>query len=193
MDWALSRAPFSAYRARALAGLHGDVLEIGFGTGLNLPFYPATIASLTIVDPNPGVHALAAPRLAAFPHRVTRHVATSEALPIDAESIDVVVSTWTLCSIPDVDRAMTEVRRVLRPGGRFVFVEHGMSDDVGVRRWQHRLTPLQRCFADGCHLDRDIQAIVARALRIDALARSEVPQASRIIGSMYEGRAIKDA
>jgi ubiquinone/menaquinone biosynthesis C-methylase UbiE len=191
MDWALSRAPFSVYRRAALADVGGDVLEIGFGTGLNLAFYPPAVASLTIVDANPGVHALAVRRLEAFPHPVTRHLASIEALPLPDAVFDVVVSTWTLCSIADVDRALCEVRRVLRPGGRFVFVEHGRSEDAAVRRWQDRLTPVQRRLADGCHLNRDIEAIVSRRLPIASMTRSYAGGAPRIIGCMYEGTAIK--
>jgi ubiquinone/menaquinone biosynthesis C-methylase UbiE len=192
MDWALSQATFTAYRRAVLAVVDGEVLEIGFGTGLNLAHYPASVSRLTIVDPNPGVHALARSRIAAAPFPIDRHLLGVERLPMADAAFDCVVSTWTLCSIPDVDRALAEIRRVLKPGGRFCFVEHGRSEDVGVRRWQDRLTPLQRRLADGCHLNRDIAALVARHFRIDTLDRSYAEQAPRIIGCMYQGIAVRD-
>jgi SAM-dependent methyltransferase len=123
---------------------------------------------------------------------VDLRVQTAEELPFEDGSFDCVVSTWTLCSIPEVDRAMSEVFRVLKPGGRYVFLEHGLSDYPGVQRWQHRLTPLQRRLADGCRLDLDVEALIRegpfRDLRIERFLLEGTP---RLVGSMYRGLALK--
>jgi ubiquinone/menaquinone biosynthesis C-methylase UbiE len=178
-------------REETLAGVAGEVLEIGFGTGLNLRHYPAAVAALTAVDVNPGMIALARRRLdgALFPVRL--ETVAAEALPFDAGSFDAAVSTWTLCSIAEPGRALAEVRRVLRPGGRLAFVEHGLHGDAGVARWQRRLTPIQRRIADGCHLDRDIAALVAAAgFELGRLDRFDLPSTPRVLGHLYRGDAV---
>jgi ubiquinone/menaquinone biosynthesis C-methylase UbiE len=161
MDIAMRGPMFAEQRRVVLAAAAGDVLEIGFGTGLNLPHYPSAVRSITTVDPNVGMSALAQRRIAASPIPVTPHTLSGERLPFADNSFDSVVSTWTLCSIPDVEQALAEIFRVLKPGGRFCFVEHGLAPDPNVQRWQRRLTPIQRVIADGCHLDRPIDHLVA--------------------------------
>lgn len=163
LDWLMSQPAFTQAREELLGDIAGNVLEIGFGTGLNLSHYPATVNQLTTVDVNPGVHRLAEKRLkgAAIPVRFA--LISGENLPMADASFDAVVSTWTLCSIPDVESALQEVRRVLKPGGKFYFVEHGLSPDPKVAQWQHRLTPVQKIIADGCHLNRDHLALIAAA------------------------------
>lgn len=181
----------SELREETLAGLAGEVLEIGFGTGLNLPHYPTEVAALTAVDPNPGMVAMARRRLdgARFPVRL--ETVAAEALPFDSGSFDAAVSTWTLCSVAEPGRALAEVRRVLRPGGRLVFVEHGLHGDAGVARWQRRLTPIQRRIADGCHLDRDIAALIAGAgFALARLDRFDLPRTPRLLGHLYRGEAV---
>ncbi len=163
LDWLMSQAAFTQARGELLADIHGEVLEIGFGTGLNLDHYPATVTTLTSVDVNPGVHRLAAKRLQKYPRPVRFALVSGERLPMPDASFDAVVSTWTLCSIPDVESALREVKRVLKPGGKFYFVEHGLSPDPAVAKWQHRLTPLQKIIADGCHLDRDHLTLITAA------------------------------
>jgi len=156
LDLSMADASLGDYRQAALANVTGDVLEIGFGTGLNLPYYPDRIRQLTTVDPSPGVHRLAQKRIEASPIAVDHRMVSGEALPMGDRSFDSVVSTFTLCSIPKIEAALAEIYRVLKPGGRFFFVEHGLSHEPGIQAWQHRLTPIQKCIAGGCHLDRNL-------------------------------------
>lgn len=163
LDWIMSQPAFMAAREELLATVEGDVLEIGFGTGLNLDYYPETVASLTTVDVNPGVHRLAEKRLAKSSLPVKFELISGERLPMPDDSYDAVVSTWTLCSIPDVLSALKEIRRVLKPDGKFFFVEHGLSPDPSIAKWQHRLTPIQKVIGDGCHLNRDTLKLIEQA------------------------------
>lgn len=160
LDMAMSSAELSRYRQEVLAQVAGETLEIGFGTGLNLPYYPQHIRKLVTVDANPGMNALASKRIQAADITVQHHVLNGENLPFSDCSFDSVVSTWTLCSIANVEQALREIHRVLKVGGRFLFVEHGLSHDPRVQVWQNRLTPIQKVIADGCHLNRDIQRLV---------------------------------
>lgn len=147
-------------RARVNASLRGEVLEVGFGSGLNVPHYPSDITRVTAIDPSVVGRRLAAGRVAARGIAVEYIGTDGQALSLPSASIDHVITTWTLCSIPEVDRALAEIRRVLRPGGSFHFVEHGRSPDRGVAAWQDRLTPMQRRIAGGCHLNRPIDQLV---------------------------------
>ena len=183
--------PFASYRRSLLADVSGDVLEIGFGTGLNLAYYPDSVRSLTIIDPNPGVHRLAQKRLQKTPLPITQKQIGGEALPFENHQFDSVVSTWTLCSIPDVDRAIAEAHRVLKPGGKFYFIEHGRSDRPGVQKWQDRITPLQKKLADGCHLNRPIQDLVAVKFPDINLKTYVATMLPEVIGYFYEGIATK--
>lgn len=151
-------------RKRWVPRAHGEVLEIGVGSGLNLAFYdPARARSVTAIDPSAPLLARAAPRArdARVPIELVR--GDAEALPFADATFDSVVMTYTLCSIPHPERALAELRRVLRPDGELVFVEHGLSDDPSTRRWQRRLTPLWKQVSGGCHLDRDAGALVRAA------------------------------
>jgi ubiquinone/menaquinone biosynthesis C-methylase UbiE len=163
LDWLMSQPAFTQAREELLKDIAGNVLEIGFGTGLNLFHYPATVDQLTTVDVNPGAHRLAEKRLEGATLPVRFALISGENLPMADASFDAVVSTWTLCSIPDVESALQEVRRVLKPGGKFYFVEHGLSPDPKIAKWQHRLTPVQKIIADGCHLNRDHLALISAA------------------------------
>lgn len=194
MDWALSREHIDTLRSRLLEPVGGHVLEIGFGTGLNLFHYPSTVTTLTAIDPNPGMHAIARERTRRGRFPVDLRQGDCRALPMDDGAFDCAVSTFTLCSIPDVDAAMREVYRVLRPGGRFYFLEHGLSERPGVARWQHRLNPLQKRLGDGCHLDRDIPALVRGAgFSISALSTYDVERTPRVVGHFFEGSAVRPA
>jgi ubiquinone/menaquinone biosynthesis C-methylase UbiE len=150
-------------RERVCAGLAGDVVEIGFGSGLNVPFYPDSVTRVHAVEPTDLGWKLAAKRLAASAVPVERAGLDGQALPFDDDSFDCAVSTWTMCTIPDVEAALAEVRRVLRPGGTLHFVEHGLSPDVSVARWQHRMEPMQKRLFGGCHLTREIADLVEGA------------------------------
>ena len=150
-------------RRRVCAGLHGRVVEIGFGSGLNVAFYPTAVESVSVVEPADLGWKLAAERVAASPVRIQRAGFDGQALPFEDASFDTAVSTWTMCTIPDVDAALRELRRVLKPGGTLHFVEHGLAPDLGVQRWQHRLEPMQKLLFGGCHLTRDIPALLTAA------------------------------
>jgi ubiquinone/menaquinone biosynthesis C-methylase UbiE len=150
-------------RQRVCAGLAGDVLEIGFGSGLNVPFYPAAVQRVDAVEPSDVAWRLAGDRLAASPVAVHRSGLDGQSLPFEDDRFDAAISTWTLCTIPDVATALAEVRRVLKPGGELHFVEHGLAPDASVRRWQHRFEPIQKRLVGGCHLTRQIPELLAAA------------------------------
>jgi SAM-dependent methyltransferase len=150
-------------RRQLLASVQGHVVEIGFGTGLNLPFYGPDVLSLTTVDPSEGNTKLADGRINQVDFPVMQKLLSAETLPFKDASVDAVVSTWTLCSIPNVEQALQEIRRILKPNGVFHFVEHALSPNDKTAMWQHRLTPIQKVVADGCHLDRDMVALIEAA------------------------------
>jgi ubiquinone/menaquinone biosynthesis C-methylase UbiE len=155
------RAPFiTRYRRELLAQVDGNILEIGFGTGLNLPCYPEAVRRLTVVEPNAGMHRLAERRLQESPIELEARTLGGESLPFEADSFDCVVSTFTLCSIDRVESALAEVWRVLKPGGRFLFLEHGLSPSPRVQRWQRRLNWLSFRLGDGCRLDRNMRELI---------------------------------
>jgi SAM-dependent methyltransferase len=137
-------------RERVCAGLHGDVIEIGFGSGHNVPFYPGAVQRVAAIEPADLGWKLARDRVSASPVTVERSGLDGQSLPFPEDTFDTALSTWTLCTIPDPVLALTEVRRVLRPGGTLHFVEHGLAPDERVRRWQHRLEPLNKRVAGGC-------------------------------------------
>ena len=150
-------------RERACAGLHGQVVEIGFGSGHNVPFYPDTLERVAAIEPSELGWKLARDRVSASPVTVERSGLDGQSLPFPDDTFDTALSTWTLCTIPDPVLALTEIRRVLRPGGTLHFVEHGLAPDERVRRWQHRLEPLNKRVAGGCHLTRPILDLLRTA------------------------------
>jgi ubiquinone/menaquinone biosynthesis C-methylase UbiE len=193
LDLALSGERMERYRRQLLAHVQGAVLEIGFGTGLNLSCYPEHIRKITGVDPNPGMGSLARRRIASSPIAVDWQVADAQELPFPSQSFDSVVSTWTLCSIPNVAKALREIRRVLRAGGKLFFLEHGLSEDPQVQRWQNRLNPLQKVIADGCNLNRDMARLIREAgFRFEQLERFYMADQPKFIGYTYQGIALPD-
>ncbi|MFD0259422.1 class I SAM-dependent methyltransferase [Kitasatospora indigofera] len=150
-------------RRRVCDGLAGEVVEIGFGSGLNIPFYPATITRVSAVEPSDLGWRLASRRLAATRIPVQRTGLDGQSLLYPDDSFDAALSTWTLCTIPDAEAALHELRRVLKPGGALHFVEHGLAPDESVRRWQHRLDPMQQRLFGGCHLTRPIVDLLTAA------------------------------
>jgi SAM-dependent methyltransferase len=150
-------------RRRVCEGLHGGVLEIGFRSGLNVPYYPSAVVEVTAIEPSDLAWELAAERLAASTVPVRRSGLDGQRLPLDDDSVDSAVSTWTMCTIPDVATALRELARVLKPGGTLHFVEHGLAPDEKVQRWQHRLEPLQKRLFGGCHLTRRITELLTDA------------------------------
>ena len=192
MDLGMSGKVTTPYRQEVLRQARGKVLEIGFGSGLNLPYYPAHIQELDTVDVNEGMNALARKNLARSSIAVSCHVLDAQRLPFLDASFDTVVSSWTLCSIARVDQALAEVYRVLKPGGRFLFVEHGLSPDADVQKWQHRLTPLQKWVADGCHFNRNIERIIGAAgFRIEHLRKEYAAGIPKVSGYFYIGTATR--
>jgi ubiquinone/menaquinone biosynthesis C-methylase UbiE len=163
LDKAMSGPEMDLLRKEALAPSRGRVLEIGFGTGLNVPHYPQGIESLAALDPNPGMEARARERLgtASFPVEFQR--GSGEALPYPDGAFETVVTTFVLCSLGDAPRALGEIRRVLAPGGRYVLLEHGLSKEPSVQKWQHRLNGFNKLLLGNCHLNRPIRALVAKA------------------------------
>jgi ubiquinone/menaquinone biosynthesis C-methylase UbiE len=190
-DLVMSRGELTPIRARVAASLDGEVLEVGFGSGLNVPHYPAAVTQVQAVDPATIGRKLAAKRVAVSSVPVQYVDLDAQALSVESASIDHVLTTWTLCSIPDVDRALSEIRRVLRPGGSFHFVEHGRSPDRKVADWQDRLTPIQRRVAGGCHLNRPIDQLVRNSgLQVIQL-ENYYAKGPRPFGYMFEGVATK--
>jgi SAM-dependent methyltransferase len=150
-------------RRRVCGGLAGDVVEIGFGSGLNVPFYPAAVTRVAAVEPSDVGWKLAAGRLRAAGVPVQRSGLDGQSLPFADDSYDAALSTWTLCTIPDVAAALAEVRRVLKPGGTLHFLEHGLAPDERVRRWQRRLDPVGQRIVGGCHFTRSIVDLLTTA------------------------------
>lgn len=173
VDRACGTAELRAWRERVAAGLRGTIVEIGFGSGLNVGVYPSEVDAVYAVEPSDVARRLAAPRIAAG-HVDVEHIGLDgQQIPLPDDSCDGALSTFTLCTIPDVAAALAELRRVVRPGGRFHFLEHGRSPDVGVARWQGRIEPFQKRVADGCHLTRDIEELVRSAgFELDDLSSS---------------------
>ncbi|GAB1721652.1 MAG: putative Methyltransferase [Nitrospira sp.] len=190
MEWVLRGERFQTERQLLLAPAHGVVLEIGFGTGLNLPHYPLAVTALHTVEPAMLLPDRVARRVASVPFPVHLHRLSAEGLPFDDGLFDYAVSTFTLCTIPDPSAALREVRRVLKPDGRLLFLEHGRSDDPSIARWQDRLNPLQQIVACGCNLNRRIDQLVVQAgLRLEQFDRYTLPGVPRIGGEMYRGMA----
>lgn len=189
----LMNRPFVAkHRQKLLSQVDGDVLEVGFGTGLNLPFYPAHVRGITTVDPNAGMHRLAQRRVRKSGIKIDQRILSGERLPFVDNRFDCAVSTFTLCSIANVGQALSELYRVLKPGGRFLFLEHGLSQEPSVQKWQRRLNWLEMRLADGCHLDRNMKALVAArpfsSVEIEEFYLEKTP---RTHGYIYRGNARK--
>jgi ubiquinone/menaquinone biosynthesis C-methylase UbiE len=181
----------NAERAKALVGARGEVLEIGFGSGLNLPYYTRDVTRVVGLDPSEVGWKLARKRVEASPLRVEHLLLGSEQIPTGDATFDSVVSTFTLCTIPDVAQALREVKRVLKPGGRFFFVEHGRSSEPRVRRWQDRWDPMQGRLFGGCHVNRKIDELIMDAdLRIEHL-ETFYSRGPRIFSFFYRGVAVK--
>jgi ubiquinone/menaquinone biosynthesis C-methylase UbiE len=174
------------YRRRMMSRARGRVLEIGIGSGLNLPFYGGQVASVYGIDPAAALLRRASKQPVAALELVK---GSAEIIPFDNDVFDTVVTTWTLCTIPQVITALRDMRRVLRPDGRLLFVEHGLAPDRGVTWWQHRLTPCWKCLGGGCHLNRKIDDLVkASGFHIDELHTGYM-QGRNPFAFMYEGVA----
>jgi ubiquinone/menaquinone biosynthesis C-methylase UbiE len=193
MEIPLSSPNLGKHRRDILAEVTGDVLEIGFGTGINLSYYPESIDKIATVDSNAGVYAIAQKRISSSQITVDHYVLSSENLPMADQSFDSVVSTFTLCSITNIKQALAEIYRVLRPEGRFFFVEHGLSPEPDVQRWQNRLTPIQKRIGGGCHLNRNIREFVEAQFDKVTLSELYLDKTPKIAGYLYKGIAVKTA
>ena len=192
LDLAMRSPAFREPRTRTLAPASGRILEIGFGTGANLRHWPPGVTRIEAIDPDVDLDRWSAPRIAASNIRVDFHHLDAEHLPFDADRFDTVACTLTLCSIPDVVHALAEVRRVLKPGGQFLFMEHGRAPDPGVARWQDRLTPYWKPIGGGCHLNRPIRDLVAGAgLEPGPVRAGYLDGLPRLFGYVTEGIARK--
>ena len=192
IDRVMSGEDFANYRQVVLADAVGSVLEIGFGTGLNLAYYPqGRVEKITTADVNPGMNQLAQKRIAASSIEVEYRVLNGEKLPMADDTFDTVVSTWTLCSIKQVETAIAEIHRVLKPGGKFLFIEHGLSNEPNIQTWQHRITPIQKVIGDGCHLDRPIRLLIAKQFHNLDVREFYSPNTPKIGGYFYQGIATK--
>lgn len=189
LDLAMRSRLVVPYRARIAGAARGRVLELGIGSGLNLPHYGSSVQEVIGIDPSAELLAMARRRAGTRP--VTLLEGSAEALPLEDASVDTVVTTWTLCSVPDVARALAEARRVLRPGGALLFVEHGRAPDPRVARWQDRLDRPWGCIAGGCHLNRRFDTLIAASgLRIARLEQGAVPGPPTHTW-FYEGCAVR--
>ena len=177
------------YRERVVGAAQGRVLEIGMGSALNLPFYRAGVREILGLEPSLQLIAMAKRTAPASLIPATFIEGSAESIPLDDNSIDTVVTTWTLCTIPDAETALNEMRRVLKPGGRLLFVEHGLAPEESVRKWQNFLTPAWKCVSGGCHLNRPIASMIEGAgFRLDRLETGYMP-GPRLMTFFYEGSA----
>jgi SAM-dependent methyltransferase len=191
VDFACGLKPIRPRRQQACEGLIGDVIEIGFGSGLNVPFYPASVSRVTAVEPADLGWRLAQSRIAASGTPITRAGLDGQSLPFDDASFDSALCTFTLCTIPDAVAAVREVHRVLKPGGSLHFLEHGLAPDEEVQRWQHRLEPIQRRIAGGCHLTRKPADLLAGGgFTVTALEEFYQPGGPKPMGAFSVGAAV---
>lgn len=189
LDWAMRH--MNELRPDTVAAAQGELLEVGFGTGLNLDFYPDAVTGVVGLDPHTAELPALSERIARARFPVERVALRADGeLPFDAGRFDCVVTTWTLCSIPDAPRALAEMRRVLKPGGRYVFVEHGRAPTPGAARWQDRLNPLWRRVAGGCNMNRPIDRLVAEAgFELRSLERFR-HRGPGLLAHMFRGEAV---
>jgi ubiquinone/menaquinone biosynthesis C-methylase UbiE len=191
-DFGLDRPSVAKYRRELLSHASGHILEIGLGTGLNLAHYPKQVHKITTVDPNVGMYRRAQRRITQTAIEVDQRVLSSERLPFAENCFDCVVSTFTLCSIDNVSKALSEVHRVLKPGGKFLFLEHGLSPEPNIQKWQRRLNGLQIRLGGGCHQDRNMKELIAAqpfsSAKIEEFYLDKVP---RTHGYIYRGIAME--
>ena len=189
LDLVMRQRPLRKYRREVVAEANGRVLEVGVGSGLNFPLYDKRVEIVFGIDPSPRLLAIARQRAVGAGVRAQLLRGSASAIPLANHTIDSVVMTWTLCSIPDPLAALREMRRVLKPHGRLLFVEHGLSPETGVERWQHRLTPIWCHVAGGCHLDRKMDDLI-RSAGFDMIRlRTEYADGPRPMTYMYLGCA----
>ncbi|MDR4494283.1 MAG: class I SAM-dependent methyltransferase [Nitrospirales bacterium] len=195
LQWSMKQAAFGPLRESLLAQASGAVLEIGFGTGANVPYYPRAVESITALDPNPGMLPIARSQISHKQHvpiQVRWIIASGETLPFLTHSFDSVVSTMTLCSVPKISFVIQEIHRVLKPKGKFLFLEHGRSPDPWVRRWQDLLTPFWKHLGNGCHLNRPMAELIqSQSWAVPSLKTFYLPGVPKAFAYFYQGCAMK--
>ena len=192
-DCSMNTKKVNEGRKNILSKIKGEeVLEIGIGTAINLQFYPSSVKKVIGVDSNKGMLKQAAKKISANNIEVDLKAVGSESLPFPDGRFETIVSTYTLCSIKNINEALKEIFRVLKSGGKFYFLEHGLAEDIKVQKWQHRLNPVQNIWADGCNLNRDMKTLITNAgLKIIDLKNYYMKRDPKIVGYMYEGIAVK--
>jgi ubiquinone/menaquinone biosynthesis C-methylase UbiE len=193
LDAAMSTKPIRYQRKKVVPRAEGRVLEVGFGAGHNLPFYDAAkVTHLWALEPSAEMRARAAERVAQSPLDIEFIDLPGEQIPLDADAADTILITYTLCTIPDVMKALGEMRRVLKPAGKMIFCEHGEAPDESVRRWQRRLTPAWKAIGGGCHVGRQIPKLIADSgFKLEDMQTMYLPGTPRFAGFNYWGQAAK--
>lgn len=190
VNLAMRNRELLAYRKRVLSGAEGRVLEIGIGSGLNLPYYGTGVQEILGLEPSPRLIAMAHRAGARAPSPFSIIEGSAESIPLERASVDTVVTTWTLCTIPGVERALKEMQRVMKPAGQLLFVEHGLAPDLKVQKWQNRLNPIWKRVGGGCHLNRPIRELIeAAGFRLTHIETGYMPRGPKPMVFMYEGRA----
>ncbi len=190
IDWSMGNKRLAPFRQRVVAAAEGRVLEVGMGSGVNLPYYGTDVRRIIGLDPSLALLARAAERVAHARVPVELIEAGAERMPLDDASVDTVLMTWTGCSIPDIAAALAEIRRVLHPSGRLLFVEHGRAPDPGVAGWQDRLTPIWKRVAGGCHLNRPFDRLIdSGGFTFERLETGHNMPGLRPLTFIYEGSA----
>ncbi len=192
LNWSCGTKPVRRQRQKVVPLAEGRVLEVGIGSGLNLPYYdPTKVERVIGLDPAEEMLTYARRKSGHLPFTVEYLALEGERIPLERKSVDTVLVTYTLCTIPDAIAALEVMRQVLKPGGRLIFCEHGRAPDAAVRRWQHRLNPLWNRIGGGCNLDRDIPALIeAAGFHIDSLDTMYLPHTPRFAGFNYWGSAL---
>ncbi len=189
LNCAMSQKHMARVRSEIVPQVSGNIVEIGFGSGLNLDHMGKDIRSVTAIDPSDGLHRLASFRIEHAPFDVMHLATSAEALPCDSNSFDAALCTWSLCTIPDPQAALSELRRVLKPKGTFAFIEHGASPDAGVRRWQDRINPIWRRIGGGCNLNREPESLIRESgFKVAHIQAGYIP-GPRIATYTYRGLA----
>ena len=194
ISFACGTKPFMIQRTKIIPFARGNVLEIGIGSGLNIPLYDTDLVKKIVgVDPSAAMHSLAKERINESPVSIEFISADAAEIPLQDQSIDTIVCTYTLCSVSNPQQVLKEVKRLLKPGGKFLFSEHGNAPDENVVKFQHKLEPVWKFLADGCHLTRSIPDLLDESdMKIDIIETMYLPKTPRFVGYNYWGMAVND-
>ena len=194
ISFACGTKPFMIQRTKIIPFAKGNVLEIGIGSGLNIPLYDTDLVKKIVgVDPSAAMHSLAKERINESPVSIEFISADAAEIPLQGQSIDTIVCTYTLCSVSNPQQVLKEVKRLLKPGGKFLFSEHGNAPDESVVKFQHKLEPIWKFLADGCHLTRSIPDLLDESdMKIDKIETMYLPKTPRFVGYNYWGMAVND-